>query len=423
MGYHNLFISLVTVTTVTSYINYRYIKIPKTIFLTISSILLSLAVSIMVKLMPEQFKDLYALLSGINFRTTILDVMLGYLLFAGSLRIDAVNLKKELGHVIYLASIGVILSTVISGSLLWLLTYYINIHFTYSDCLVFGALIAPTDAIAVIAVFKTTTKVPQHIQARITGEALFNDAIGIMVLVALIQVFYPSNATSFVQVGIDFIREIIGALIWGYVVGKITTEILKKVNDNELTILTTITASGLGYLIAQQLHVSAVVTMVIAGLYVGGHSREHDFSATTTLALSNFWELADDILNGFMFVLIGLEMLTISFNLTIILIGLAALPVVFIARYISIYLPDLVLVKACRIKIRSLSSGRERILMSWGGVRGGISIALAWSIFNISPVLLSITYVVVVGSILLQGSTLKFVTERLFRNKPLSTAE
>ena len=274
-----------------------------------------------------------------------------------------------------------------------------------------------------IAVFKTTTKVPQHIQARITGEALFNDAIGIMVLVALIQVFYPSNATSFVQVGIDFIREIIGALIWGYVVGKITTEILKKVNDNELTILTTITASGLGYLIAQQLHVSAVVTMVIAGLYVGGHSREHDFSATTTLALSNFWELADDILNGFMFVLIGLEMLTISFNLTIILIGLAALPVVFIARYISIYLPDLVLVKACRIKIRSLSSGRERILMSWGGVRGGISIALAWSIFNISPVLLSITYVVVVGSILLQGSTLKFVTERLFRNKPLSTAE
>ena len=134
MGYHNLFISLVTVTTVTSYINYRYIKIPKTIFLTISSILLSLAVSIMVKLMPEQFKDLYALLSGINFRTTILDVMLGYLLFAGSLRIDAVNLKKELGHVIYLASIGVILSTVISGSLLWLLTYYINIHFTYSDC-------------------------------------------------------------------------------------------------------------------------------------------------------------------------------------------------------------------------------------------------------------------------------------------------
>src|SRR6185437_719079 len=187
MGYHNLFISLVTVTTITSYINYRYIKIPKTIFLTISSILLSIAVSILVKLMPQQFHGLYALLSGVNFRTTILDVMLGYLLFAGSLRIDAVNLKKELGHVVYLASIGVILSTVISGTLLWLITYYVNINLPYRDCLIFGALISPTDAIAVIAVFKTTT-VPPHIQARVTGESLFNDAVGIMVLVALIQV-------------------------------------------------------------------------------------------------------------------------------------------------------------------------------------------------------------------------------------------
>lgn len=416
MGYHNLFISLVTVTTITSYINYRYIKIPKTIFLTISSILLSIAVSILVKLMPQQFHGLYALLSGVNFRTTILDVMLGYLLFAGSLRIDAVNLKKELGHVVYLASIGVILSTVISGTLLWLITYYVNINLPYRDCLIFGALISPTDAIAVIAVFKTTT-VPPHIQARVTGESLFNDAVGIMVLVALIQVFYPSNATSFVHIAINFVREIIGALVWGYIVGRITTEILKRINDNELTILITITASGLGYSIAQQLHVSAIITMVIAGLYVGGHSKSNEFSKVTTLALSNFWELADDILNGFMFVLIGLEMLTINFNTTVILIGLASLVIIFIARYISIYVPDLILIKAFKVKIRSLSGMREGILMSWGGVRGGISIALAWSIFNISPVLLSITYTVVVASILLQGSTLKFITQWLFRNK------
>ncbi|HLX53671.1 MAG TPA: cation:proton antiporter, partial [Aquella sp.] len=193
--------------------------------------------------------------------------------------------------------------------------------------------------------------------------------------------------------------------------------ILKKINDNELTILITITASGLGYSIAQQLHVSAIITMVIAGLYVGGHSRSNEFSKVTTSALSNFWELADDILNGFMFVLIGLEMLTINFNTTVILIGLASLLIIFIARYISIYIPDLILIKAFKVKIRSLSGMKEGILMSWGGVRGGISIALAWSIFNISPVLLSITYTVVVASILLQGSTLKFITQKLFSNK------
>jgi CPA1 family monovalent cation:H+ antiporter len=420
MGYHNLFISLVTVTTLMSYINYKYIKIPKTIFLTVSSILISITVSIMVKLFPHQFRDLYALLSGVNFRTTILDVMLGYLLFAGSLRIDAVNLKKELGHVSYLASIGVLLSTLISGTLLWLITYYVNIDLTYQDCLIFGALISPTDAIAVIAVFKTTKSVPPHIQTRVTGESLFNDAAGIMLLVVLTHIFYPTsgNTTSFIQIAISFIQEVVGALLWGYIVGKIATEILKRVSDNELTILVTITASGLGYAIAGQLHVSPIITMVIAGLYVGGHSRSNEFSKVTTSALSNFWELADDILNGFMFVLIGLEMLTISFNTTLIIIGLVSLPAIFIARYISIYIPDVILVKFFKKNLRSLSSMKEGILMSWGGVRGGISIALAWSIFSISPVLLSITYVVVVASILLQGSTLKFITEKLFSKKP-----
>jgi CPA1 family monovalent cation:H+ antiporter len=373
----------------------------------------------MVKLMPHQFRELYALLSGVNFRTTILDVMLGYLLFAGSLRIDAVNLKKELGHVSYLASIGVLLSTLISGTLLWLITYYVNIDLTYQDCLIFGALISPTDAIAVIAVFKTTKSVPPHIQTRVTGESLFNDAAGIMLLVALTQIFYPTsgNAASFMGITISFIQEIVGALVWGYIVGRIATEILKRVSDNELTILVTITASGLGYAIAGQLHVSPIITMVIAGLYVGGHSRSNEFSKVTTSALSNFWELADDILNGFMFVLIGLEMLTINFNTTFIIIGLVSLPVIFIARYISIYIPDMILIKFFKKNLRSLSSMKEGILMSWGGVRGGISIALAWSIFSISPILLSITYVVVVASILIQGSTLKFVTEKLFNKK------
>ncbi len=236
MGYHNLFISLVTVTTITSYINYRYIKLPKTIFLTISSILISISVSVMVKLMPHQFNEIYNLLSGVNFRTTILDEMLGYLLFASSLRIDAVNLKKELGHVAYLASVGVILSTIISGTLLWLITYFVKINLSYRDCLIFGALISPTDAVAVIAVFKTTTKVPAYIQARVTGESLFNDAAGIMILVALIQLFYPSNggAANFTEITISFIREVIGALVWGFIVGRITTEVLKRISDMQL---------------------------------------------------------------------------------------------------------------------------------------------------------------------------------------------
>ena len=395
MGYHNLFLSLITITSITSYINYRYIKMPKTIFLTISSVMISLVTLFLFRLMPGSFKGLLALFSGINFKSTVLDIMIGYLLFAGSLRINSINLKKELGSVVYLASAGVIISTFIIGSLLWLLTYYLHLKLPYADCLIFGAIISPTDAVAVLSVFKTTPLVPAHIKAKVTGEALFNDAVGIILLITLIQIFYSGDAASTMQISINLVKEIIGALIWGGIIGVLISKILKNIDDNELTILITVTASGLGYFIAQHLHVSGVITMVVAGLYIGGHRRENSFSELTSQSLNNFWELADDILNGFMFVLIGLELLTVQFNYLIIILGLASLIIVVIARYISIYLPNLFLGKIAKVKSRLLANRKERILMSWGGVRGGISIALAWSTINTSPLLLSLTYVVV----------------------------
>lgn len=416
MGYNNLFIMLVTTTTIVSYINYKYIKIPKAIFLTVSSALLSIFVSIMAKFMPNEFQDIYRLLSGINFRTTILDVMLGYLLFASSLRINTVDLKKELGAVCYLASLGVILSTGIIGALLWKISHYLSINLPFSDCLIFGALISPTDAISIISVFKVTKSVPKHIQTRIIGEALFNDAIGIVLLIALVQIFHSNNNFVLSQTVFNLFQEVFGGLFWGFLVGKVTSAILKRIDANELTILATLTTASLGYVIAQHIHVSAVISIVVAGLYVGGRRRDHEFTKITSIALNTFWELVDDILNGFLFVLIGLEMLTVKIPLSLIIIGILSVLIIFIARYISILLPDLLLIRIFKIKIKELSNKKERILMSWGGVRGGISIALAWSIDNISPGILSITYVVVVSSILLQGSTLKYLTEKLFKS-------
>jgi len=324
--------------------------------------------------------------------------MIGYILFAGSMRINSINIKNELAPVAYLASAGVIISMLITGSLLWLLISYFRVKLSYAECLIFGAIISPTDAIAVISVFKTTPSVPSHIKSRIIGEALFNDSVGIILLITLFQIFYSTISANIIEIILNLIQEIIGGIIWGSLIGFSISKILKNINDNELSILITITASGLGYLIAQYLNISGIIAMVIAGLYIGWHKRESTFSELTSHSLNNFWELADDILNGFMFVLIGLELLTVPFNYVILILGIISLFIVVIARYISIYIPDIFINKIFKLKIRPFSNAKERILMSWSGVRGGVSIALAWSIINTSPTILSLTYVVVVAS-------------------------
>lgn len=408
MNYHILFSMLVVISALASFLNYKLLKMPKTIGITIITLIISILVMVSFKFMPDQFARINNLLSGIDFRQTVLEVMLSYLLFAGALHVNTIDLRKHFLPIIYLASFGVIVSTVLTGFLIWWISGLLNYQISLAFCLLFGALISPTDPIAVLAVFKTTKSVPKKIKMRITGEALFNDAAGILIFISLLGVFLHNKELSIGHISLEILHEAIGGIVFGGVLGFLVSKLLRNVDDKQVAITMTLAVSSAGYVIAQKLGVSGPISMVIAGLVIGRYMKKDKFKARVVVALDSFWQLIDEILNGFLFVLIGLEMLTIEFHVQSILLGIIGFIVIFIARYISVSIPTLF----SNIRLRKFY-WRENILMSWGGIRGGISIALALSIPSDDTVL-SLTYVVVILSIILQGSTFKWIIGKVF---------
>lgn len=413
MSYHAIFSGIVAVTAISMMLNEQFLKLPKTIALTIISISISVIITISVKLTPSVTHPLRDLLSSVDFKTTVLDVMLGYLLFASSLHINTIALKRHSSIIIYLASIGVITSTLFTGFILWRISRWVHLPISFADCLIFGALISPTDPIAIAAVFKTTKNVPERIKTRITGESLFNDAAGILVLVILVQIFYTGGAQhmDLTHIGIMALQESIGGIIWGLLVGYITSLFLSKTHDAEVSILVTIAASSCGYIAASLFHVSGAITMVIAGLIVGNLAKTKRFSETISLNIAKFWDLVDGILNAFLFVLIGLEMLTIvNITYSVIVMGIIGIIIVTIARFGSMLLPSILLVDRKRYPFK----WAEVILLCWGGVRGAISVALALAIPGFPESLVAITYFIVIFSILIQGSSFKWAVNKLY---------
>jgi CPA1 family monovalent cation:H+ antiporter len=280
MSYHSIFAAIILVTALAAFFNERVLKLPKTTALTIISLSLSIIVTNLLRLHSEWATSIHTILSGVDFRTTILDVMLGYLLFASSLRINVLNLKRHLSSIMYLASIGVITSTLFTGFLLWFISNAMSFPLTLPDCLIFGALISPTDPIAVSGVFQTTKNVPEETKTKITGESLFNDAAGILLLVILVRIFYLNNsvALSFESIGIMIIQEAFGGIVWGLIVGYITAKFLSATKDQEVSILLTIASASCGYILANVVHISGPITMVISGLVVGNYSRKQKSS-------------------------------------------------------------------------------------------------------------------------------------------------
>ena len=411
MSYHELFAALVALTAFAGFINDRYLKLPKTIALTVISIAIAIATSLLSTSLPHYVDPMYNLVKSVDFKTTVLDVMLGYLLFASGLHMNSIELKKEIVPVVYLASLGVVISTFLTGYMLFYLGNLFNLSFPLGACLIFGALISPTDAIAVLGAFKSIPNPPQRLKTLITGEGLFNDAGAILMLVILSQVVYGNVHLTIGHVAESLLIEAGGGIAWGILVGYLSSRYLKRAKSPEVATLITIAASSWGYILADRFHFSGAITMVVAGLIIGGFSKKDHFSAETTLVLNNFWELIDEILNGFLFVLIGLAMLTIKVSHAAIMLGLVCIILVFISRLISIWLPDFLLAKLLR-RQSSFTSAKS-ILMSWGGIRGGLSIALALSIDAFPDNLVAITYVVVLSSILLQGGTFKWAISKL----------
>ena len=393
---------LLTLSAVFSYLNYRFIKLPTAIGIMLISLVMSLLLLASGKLgffdIAEQARSL---INSIDFHTTLIDGMLSFLLFAGALHINLNELSKQKWVILILATVGVISSTFIIGGMSWVIlnAFELNISFIY--CLLFGALISPTDPIAVIGILKTVG-VPKSLEIKISGESLFNDGVAVVVFLVLLGIATGQNEATVSSIGLLFVQEAIGGAVYGFIIGGLCFYMLRSVNNYQVEILLTLALVTGGYAFAHAIHVSGPIAMVVAGLLIGNHGRTLAMSDSTREHLDTFWELIDEILNAVLFLLIGLEVLILVYHTEYFLSALAIIPVVLLSRFISVSIPIQIMKK-----VREFSPGVTR-LMTWGGLRGGISVALALSLPQglEREVILAVTYAVVIFSILVQGLTL-----------------
>ena len=398
---------LITLTAIFSFINHCTLKLPMTIGVMLIGLLMSLTLLLLKPLGIDLTIQAAAILKSIDFNQTLMHGMLSYLLFAGALHVNLADLAKQKWLIASLATLGVLASTAIIGGLLWLSLSLIGIELPFIYCLVFGALISPTDPIAVLAILRTV-HAPKSLETKITGESLFNDGVGVVIFMLISGFAFGEVDITIGSVVIFFLEEVLGGLVFGFVVGGITYAMLKRVDNYQVEILLTLALVTGGYALAEALHFSAPIAVVVAGLMIGNHGRLLAMSEITREHLDTFWELIDEILNAVLFVLIGLEILIITFESQLLIAGGISIVIVLFARFVSVGIPVLFI-----RKFRELTPGVTKIL-TWGGLRGGISVALALSL-PASPereTILAITYCVVVFSILVQGLTIGKLIKR-----------
>jgi CPA1 family monovalent cation:H+ antiporter len=406
----NLAALLISLAAVFAWLNHRFIRLPNTIGLMLIALVLSLALVVAGMFGFGSLEhEAEALLAGVDFNTTLLHGMLSFLLFAGALHVNLADLAKQKWVIVALASVGVVISTALVGSLTWLAFSVIGLNLPFIYCLVFGALISPTDPIAVLGLLKTTGA-PKTLETKITGESLFNDGIGVVVFLVLLGIATRGDmATS--EVALLFAEEAVGGVLFGLITGGIAYGMLRQVDSYQVEVLITLALVMGGYALATALHVSGPIAVVVAGLLIGNQGRLLAMSDNTREHLDNFWELLDEVLNAVLFVLIGLELLVLSFSGEYLLAAVLAIPIVLFSRLVSVGLPIGLL--------RSTHTFSPWVvtLLTWGGLRGGISVALALSL-PLGPerdLILAVTYVLVVFSILVQGLTIGPVLRRLLR--------
>ena len=405
---------LVVLSGIFGYINIRFLKMPQTIGLMILAIMFSLTLIIANYFFPLYFHFTEELVGRINFSEVLLDVMLSFLLFAGALHTDTNLLKKERRSIGIFSFFGVLISTISIAGLLFFFLQVIDQPTHFIFCLLFGALISPTDPIAVLGIL-TKAKVPKKIEINIVGESLFNDGIGVVIFLSIIEVIRKGVENFGVgDILLLLLREAGGGIVFGLLLGYITYLLLKSIDHYETEVIITLAAVMGGYLLASYLHISGPLAIVVTGLYIGGHNRRQAaMSETTELYVDKFWELIDVLMNAVLFVLIGLEILLIDFNIKYLLIGITAIPFVLLSRYLALRIPLLLSRKWIEMDRKSL------LLMTWGGLRGGLSIAMALSLTKDEPkeMFVFITYVVVLFSLVVQGLTVGKLARKLYPSK------
>ncbi|HJU06330.1 MAG TPA: sodium:proton antiporter [Nitrospiraceae bacterium] len=382
-----------------SYINQRWIKLPFTIGMTAMALGMSLLLVLLGKFGFGIEREAEAFISGIDFNVTVMHGLLNFLLFAGSLQVKIGDLFEQKWFIATLASIGVILSTMIVGFLGYWLFGLVGLHLPLIYCLLFGALISSTDPVAVLGILKKA-KVPKHLEINITGESLFNDGTAVAVFLILFGIATKGGFT--VGSGVELIViEALGGISLGFSVGYAAYRLIKSVNARQVELLITLALVMGVHVLADLTDTSGPIAVVVAGLVIGNYSR----SAIADPArdyVAMFWELLDELLNAVLFVLIGLEMLALSFKPHYLQAGLIAIPIVLLARFLSVGAP------VRMFRLTHQFSRRATLILTWGGLRGGISVALALSLpeGEARDAVLTITYIVVVFSILVQGLTL-----------------
>lgn len=402
-----------SLTAILAYLNHRFVRLPMTIGVMVIALSLSLGIVALDALGFDHGLRQYeeAFIRSIDFSDVLMRGMLSLLLFAGALHVDLSALKNYRWQIGGLALAGTLASTLLVGFGMWMVLPWIGVPMPLAHCLLFGALISPTDPIAVAGILKTAGA-PRNLELVIAGESLFNDGVGVVLFALLLSVSVSGVWPTTGEASMLLLREAGGGIAFGLVLGWATYRLLKSVDQYQIEVLLTLAAVMGGYALANHLHVSGPLAMVVCGLLVGNAGRALAMSDVTRRYVDMFWELVDEILNAVLFVLIGLEVLLIQFSFPLLWGGMAAIAVTLIARWLTVGLPVGLLTTHFR-----LPKGSSKVL-TWGGLRGGISVALALSLPDTGgadstrATILALTYGVVVFSVLVQGLTIGRVVRR-----------
>ncbi|MGI4728613.1 MAG: cation:proton antiporter [Janthinobacterium lividum] len=410
---------LVVVSAVFSFINVRFFKLPGAIGVISIAVVVSVISIFLGEVFPVLFQTITGINKSINFSQTLLNTMLGFLLFASALRFNWAELKKQLRPVFILSTVSVVLSTFIFGLLFDWLTTLIKVDIPFIYCLLFGALISPTDPVAVSAVLKKSN-MPKHLETIITGESLFNDGIGLILFVSILE--YISQAGNQIHsrhIAILFSQEVFGGIFLGVSLAFLAYRLMKNVDDFQTLVMVSLAlVMGISVL-ANKLHLSIPLAVVSAGLLIGNLKFGKDPSGKMNDFLEKFWTLIDELMNTILFVMIGLRIVMMPFLTYYWLVCLGAIVIILIARCLSVLVPIVFLRRTLNVNYNNIG------ILTWAGVRGGISIALALSIpdSKYKEVIEASCYFIVIFSVVAQGLTLNRITDFFIKKEPFSIPE
>ena len=404
---------LIVLTAIFSYLNLRYLKLPSAIGIMLLAMIVSISLVIAGKSYPDMFTGFTDIIASVDFTEVLMGSMLNFLLFAGAIHVSLHDLRKQRIPVMMFSTVGVIISTFIVGTILYFTFILLGVTIPFIECLVFGALISPTDPIAVIGILKKAG-IRKSLEIKVAGESLFNDGVAVVLFAVLLQLARGSEVDlTFLHISGLFLQEAGGGIAMGLLLGFIASQGIKRINSYNVTVMITLAVVMGGYLVTRMLHISGPLTMVAAGLVIGNYGKAVAMSAADKDYLDKFWELIDEILNAMLFLIIGFELLLIPNLQQYWLIGPLTILIVLLARFFSIWLPIKFVPNIGSFDARTIT------ILVWGGLRGGVSVALALTIDDHlhHNLFLAITYYVVVFSIVVQGLTVGRLTQMQKANK------